>query len=388
MGTWMTNVAVIWLVYHLTNSTLLLGVIAFMSQAPSFFLTPWTGYWVDRWDRYRLLVFTQSIAMFRSLALTMLAFFGEIGMWQLALLALIQGLLDAFDLPTRQALVPELIDRKENLGNAIALNSSLDSASRLIGPALAGLVISFAGTKVCFLLDSLSYVAVIAALLAMNLPSPPKASNIPYTWQALKAGITYVFGSPPIRGVLLLMALVSFMGTPYIALGPAFAKDFLAGGSEIFGLLITASGIGALIGALYLSSWQSIEGLEKLVCVCPALLGLALGVFSQSRTLSLSAITIALIGFLLILQTAASNTILQTILEDDKRGRVMGLFTIASVGMIPFGNLFAGGIAALIGIPMTLVLEGLFCALGSLFFAHRISALRNLITLSKGSLKS
>jgi MFS family permease len=381
IGTWMTQTAMIWLVYHLTNSALLLGVVGFANQIPNFILTPVAGVLVERWSRHRTLIITQALAMAQSLALAVLAITGIINIWHIIFLSIFQGLINAFDMPARQAFVVEIVDKRADLSNAIALNSSIFSGARLVGPAIAGLLIAGVGTSLCFLIDGLSYIAVITALLAMNITpkliaSSSTTSNI---WQRLKEGFIYAFGFPPIRAILLLIALVSFMGMPYTVLAPIFATQILHGGPETLGFLMAASGLGALCGGIYLSSRQSIIGLGKLLAAAPTAFGIGLIVFSLSNILWLSLLALFMIGFSLILQVASSNTILQTIVDEDKRGRVMSFYTMSFIGMVTFGNLLAGGLASKIGAPNTLVMGGLFCILGSIIFIKQLPSLRQFI---------
>lgn len=379
VGTWMTQIATVWLVYDLTNSALWLGVVGFSSQIPSFLISPFGGILVDRWNRHRILITTQILAMIQSLALAALALSGVIQIWHIILLSLFQGLITAVDSPARQAFVPEIIERKENLGNAIALNSSVFNGARLVGPAIAGLLIASVGTGVCFLIDGLSYIAVIAGLLAMKLKPRKIAKQTTNIWQRLIEGFSYAFGFPPIRAILLLLALFSFMGMPYTILIPIFAKNILQGGAETLGFLMTAVGVGALVGGVYLSSRSTVIGLGKIIAIAPAIFGTGLVIFSQSRILWLSLFMMFLVGFGGILQIASSNTILQTIVEDDKRGRLMSLYTMSFLGILPFGNLASGALADKIGAPDTLMIGGFCCILGSFVFTKQLPKLRRLI---------
>ena len=379
IGTWMTQIATVWLVYRLTNSALLLGVVGFSSQIPNFVLAPFGGIIVDRWNRHRILIATQCLSMLQSLALAVLALTGTIDIWHIILLSLCQGFINAVDSPARQAFVIEIIDKKENLGNAIALNSSIFNGARLVGPAIAGLLIASVGTGVCFLIDGLSYIAVIAGLLAMKLKPRtviPQTANV---WQRLKEGFDYAFGFPPIRAILLLIALFSFMGMPYTVLIPIFATKILHGGAETLGFLMAAVGGGALMGGIYLSSRQSVLGLGKIVAYSPAAIGTGLIIFSFSRVLWLSLLMMFVVGLGAILQIASSNTILQTIVDDDKRGRVMSWYTMAFLGTLPFANLVAGSLASQIGAPNTIAIGGVFCILGSFVFAKQLPTLRLLV---------
>ena len=381
IGTWMTQTATIWLVYSLTDSAFWLGVVGFALQAPNFFITPFAGVFIDRWNRHRTLVITQVLAMVQSLALAILAFTGVVQLWHIIALSIFQGVINAFDMPTRQTFVVDIVEKKENLGNAIALNSSLFSGARLIGPAIAGLVIAATNTGVCFLIDGVSYIAVIAGLLAMKLPASvdtPIAGDH-RVWQKLKEGFTYAFGFPPIRSILLLIALVSFMGMPYTVLAPIFATDILRGGPETLGFLMAASGLGALISAIYLSSRSTVLGLGRIIAFAPALFGVSLIVFAFSNVLAVSLVAMLCVGGSLILQSTSSNTLLQTIVDEDKRGRVMSLYTVAFISMVTFGNLLAGWVASQIGAPKTLAIGGVACIVGSLLFIRQLPELRQSI---------
>lgn len=379
IGTWMTQLASIWVVYQLTNSALWLGIVGFSSQIPSFILAPFGGILVDRWNRHRILIATQCLSMIQSLALAALALTGIIQIWHLILLSLFQGVINAFDSPARQSFVIEIIDKKENLSNAIALNSSIFNGARLVGPAIAGFLIARIGASWCFLIDGISYIAVIAGLLAMKLKTKTISHQTGNIWQRLKEGFHYSFGFPPIRAILLLIALFSFLAMPYTILVPIFATQILHGGAETLGLLMAASGVGALIGGIYLSSRSTVLGLGKVVAYAPAVIGTGLIVFSFSRVLWLSLLMMLVIGCGSILEIASSNTILQTIVEDDKRGRVMSLYTMAFLGTLPFGNLVAGSLASQIGAPITLAIGGALSIVGSFLFAQQLPALRLLV---------
>jgi len=376
IGSWMTQVATMWVVYQLTNSPLLLGIVGFTSQIPSLFLAPFGGVLVDRWNTRKILVITQVFAMLQSLALATLALTGIINIWHIIFLSLFQGVINALDAPARQTFVPEMVERREDLASAIALNSSLVNGGRLIGPAIAGILIARIGASYCFLIDGISYIAVIAALLAMNLKPKKISPKIGNVRQRLKEGFTYTLNSPLIRSVLLLLALFSLMATPYMTLIPIFATQILGGDAYTLGFLTSASGVGALIGGIYLSTRKSVLGLGKIIAFAPTLCGIGIIVFALSRTLWLSMLMLLIVGLGSILQISSSNTVIQTIVEDDKRGRVMSLFTMALLGMFPFGNLFAGILAERIGAPNTLIIGGIFCILGSFLFARYLPKIR------------
>ncbi|WP_013323364.1 MFS transporter [Gloeothece verrucosa] len=376
IGTWMTQVAAVWLVYQLTNSALLLGIVGFSSQIPNFFVTPFSGILVDRWSRRNILITTQVLSMVQSLALAALTLTKLITIEQLILLSLFQGLINAFDAPARQVFVNDIIENPSHLGNAIALNSSMFNGARLVGPAIAGLVIAGFGVGACFLIDGLSYIAVIAGLLAMQLKR--KTLEIPQTnpWERLKEGFLYAYNFPPFRAIFLLLGLFSFAGMSYSVLIPIFAENILKGNAQTLGYLMSASGIGALIAGIYLSSRQTILGLGKIIVGSLILFGISLMIFSQSRQLWLSLLMMFISGFNGILTVASINTILQTISEPSKRGRLMSFYTMSFLGVLPFGNLAAGALANRISAPYTLLLGGLICILGALMFRQQLPTLR------------
>ncbi|HXI62265.1 MAG TPA: MFS transporter [Pyrinomonadaceae bacterium] len=381
IGTWMTRIATSWLVYRLTGSALLLGVVGFAGQIPSFLLAPFAGVLVDRWNRHRLLVTTQVLALVQSLALAILTLTGVIRIWHVIALSVFQGLINAFDMPARQAFVVEMVDRREDLANAIALNSSMVNAARLLGPSIGGVVIAAVGEGWCFMADAISYLAVIASLVAMTITPrmtrPTKDANI---LQQLREGWTYAAHFAPIRDVLLLLALVSLVGMPYTVLMPVFANEILHGGPSTLGWLMAASGIGALVGALLLAARKSVLGLGKYIPLTAASFGAGLVAFSFTRVLWLSLLLMIVTGFGFMVQMAASNTVLQTIVDEDKRGRVMSFYTMAFMGTAPFGSLLAGWVADKIGAPHTLLFGGIGCVLGALWFATTLPRLRRDVT--------
>jgi MFS family permease len=377
IGTWMTRIATSWLVYRLTGSALLLGVVGFAGQIPSFLLAPFAGVLVDRWNRHRLLIATQVLALLQSLALAILALTGVVQIWHVILLSVLQGLINAFDMPARQAFVVEMVERREDLANAIALNSSMVNAARLLGPSIGGVIIAAVGEGWCFMLDAISYLAVIASLLAMKItPRMTKQIKEAKMLQQLREGWKYTSGFAPIRKVLLLLALVSLVGMPYTVLMPVFANEILHGGPNTLGLLMAASGVGALIGALLLAARKSVLGLGKFIPLMAGAFGAGLIAFSFSRSLWLSLLLMIVTGLGFMVQMAASNTVLQTIVEEDKRGRVMSFYTMAFMGTAPFGSLLAGSVADRIGAPHTLLIGGLGCIIGALWFATSLPALR------------
>ncbi len=379
IGTWMQQVAMSWLVYRLTNSAVMLGVVSFASQIPTFVLTPFGGLLADRASRHRILLVTQTLAMLQAFTLAILVLTHTIEVWHIIILGIFVGCINAFDIPTRQSFLLDMIEKREDLSNAIALNSSMFNAARLIGPSIAGAVIAVAGEGVCFLLNGLSFLAVLGALLAMKIQPQkiePKTAN---PLQGLREGIAYAFGFSPIRSILLLVALASVAGVPYIALMPIFSRDILHGGSHTQGFLMSAVGLGALTGALFLASRINVRGLGKIIAFSAGLFGAGLIVFSFSRVLWLSLLAMMITGFGMMVQMASSNTVLQTLADDDKRGRVISLYATAFIGMAPLGALLAGFVARQIGAPMTLAIGGLFCILGALLFARHLPSWRQMV---------
>ena len=377
VGTWMTRIATSWLVYRLSGSAFLLGIVGFAGQIPSFLLAPFAGVLVDRWNRHRLLVITQVLALLQSLAMAVLTLTGVIKTPHIILLSVFQGLINAFDMPARQAFVVEMVERREDLANAIALNSSMVNAARLIGPSVGGVVIAAIGEGWCFMIDAVSYIAVIASLLAMTLTSrmiqPIREANI---FQQLREGWNYTARFAPIRDILLLIGLVSLVGMPYTVLMPVFADNVLHGGPNTLGSLMAASGVGALIGAMLLAARKSVLGLGKYIPLTAGAFGAGLIMFSFSRVIWLSLLLMVLTGLGFMVQMAVSNTILQTIVDEDKRGRVMSFYTMAFMGTAPFGSLLAGSVADRIGAPHTLLFGGIGCLLGAAWFAMTLSDLR------------
>lgn len=379
IGTWMTRIATSWLVYRLTGSAWLLGLVGFAGQIPSFLLAPFAGVLVDRWNRHRLLVVTQVLAMVQSAALAALALTGVINIRHILALSLFQGLINAFDMPGRQAFVVEMVELRADLANAIALNSSMVNAARLLGPSIAGGVIAAVGEGWCFALDAASYLAVIASLLLMRIApraARPEAAARGRVLPELREGLAYVARSAPIRSILLLLATVSLVGMPYTILMPIFASQILHGGPHTLGFLMAATGVGALGGAVYLASRETVLGLGRLIALMSALFGAGLIGFAYSRSLWLSLLLLLATGAGFMVQMAASNTILQTLVEDDKRGRVMSFYTMAFMGTAPFGSLIAGAVAHRIGAPATLALGGAGCLLAAAWFARLLPELR------------
>jgi MFS family permease len=379
IGTWIQQIAMVWLVYSLTGSTFLLGLVGFVGQIPTFLLAPFAGMLTDRWNRYHILIVTQILAMIQALILAFLFFIGTIEVWHIIFLSVLLGCINAFDIPARQSFVVEMVEKKEDLGNAIALNSSMFNGARLLGPSIAGVLIASTGEGICFLLNGLSYLFVIVSLILMKVKSKKREIQNPDVLKEIKEGFSYTFGFAPIKSIILLLGLINLMGMPYIVLMPVFAKEIFHGGPYTFGFLMGASGVGALMGALYLASRRNVLGLEKIISLSAGIFGFGLITFSLSRLFLLSLVLMIITGLGMILQTSSSNTILQTIVDDDKRGRVMSFFTMALTGTAPFGSLLAGGLASFLGSPNTLIIGGILCVLGALIFASKLTELKKLV---------
>jgi MFS family permease len=376
IGTWMTRVATAWLVYRLTGSALLLGTVSFAGQIPSFLLAPFAGVWVDRLDRRQVLVWTQTLSMIQSLALAWMTLSGRITVSWLLALGAMQGLINAFDMPGRQAFMVKMVDDRRDLQNAIAINSSMVNMARLIGPSLAGILIAATNEGWCFFVDGVSYLAVIASLLMMRLHAPVVKREATSTLVELKAGWTYVSQFLPIRTILLLFAVVSLMGMPFVVLMPIFAARVLHGGPHTLGFLMGSMGLGALISALSLAARKHVLGLVKMIPLATAIFGLGLIGFGLSRSFWLSMLMVFIAGMGMMQGMAASNTVIQTIVSEDKRGRVMSYYTMAFVGMAPFGSLLAGSMAHAVGAPWTVIVSGALVLAGAAWFTTRLPAVR------------
>ena len=380
IGTWMTRIATSWLVYRLTGSALLLGTVGFVGQIPTFLLAPFAGVWVDRLNRRNVLLWTQILAAVQSLLLAGLTLSKLVTIWEVLVLSAFQGLINAFDMPGRQAFMVQMVEDRQDLGNAIALNSSMVNMARLVGPSLAGPVIAGFGEGYCFLIDGLSYFAVIASLAMMRVkPLPMRPGSGAAMVEQLREGWAYVSGFAPVRTILLLFAVVSLMGIPYVVLMPIFAAQVLHGGPHTLGLLMGASGVGALISALSLAVRKSVLGLGRMIAIAAISFGAGLILFGLSRAMWFSMLMMLVTGFGMMQGMAASNTIIQTVVPEDRRGRVMSYYTMALVGMMPFGSLVAGGLAHLLGAPHTVIITGSVVILGGIWFATRLPAIRETI---------
>lgn len=391
IGTWMQTVALSWLVYRLTGSVFLLGVIGFTSQIPTFVMAPFTGVISDRHNRLTILKLTQFFFMVQSLAMGLLVLFKVVEPWHIVVLSIIFGIISAFDAPARQSLVMDLIDDKAYVGNAIALNSAIFNGARLIGPAVAGIVIAIVGEGICFLINSVSFIAVLLALTLIRIAVKQESSGPAGFRESLGEGVRYTFNSVPIRMLILLLAAMSLVGLSYIVLLPAYAKEILHGGSETLGYLMSAMGAGALAGALTMAARKSVFGLTRIIAYGVILMGLSIALASFSTRLYLSMIFFFFTGLTMIMTLSAINTMLQTISDEDKRGRVMSFYAMALMGASPIGNLVAGSIASGIGVEWTMLIAGAITLLSGIWFTLNRKSLRQYIRpiyVSKGILRS
>jgi MFS family permease len=379
IGTWMQRIALPWLVYHMTGSAFLLGLVGFAGQIPTFLLSPVAGVVIDRFSRYKVLLITQILSLVQAAILAILALTGVIQIWQIVLLSVIFGCINAFDTPSRHSFVIEMVEKKETLGNAIALNSLMFNGARLIGPSIAGVMLATTGEGICFLINAISYIFVIVSLLMMHIPKkefPRKETRI---LKELKEGFNYTFGFQPIKHIILLLAVVNLMGASYQVLMPVFAKEVLHGGSDIYGFLMGAAGLGALIGAAYLAARESILRLGRIIPFAATLFGAGLVALSFTNIIPVTIGLMFIIGLGLMLNSASCNTILQTITDDNMRGRVMSFYTMAIMGTAPFGSLLAGSLARFISTQYAILIGGVSCIAAALVFYRKLPRLKTLV---------
>jgi MFS family permease len=374
-GTWMQNIALDWLVYRLTGSSLLLGIVAFMNLIPVLILAPLAGIVADRLNRHRIVILTQTLAMVLGLTLAILTLSGLIRIWEILVLTTLLGIVIAFDIPARQSFLMDMVGR-EDLFNAIALNSSMFNAARIVGPALAGLLVAWIGEGWCFFANGVSYLAVIGGLLMMRLP--PQVSHLPggSVLEHMTEGFRFAKRTAPVRSLLLLVGMVSLVAMPYTVLMPIFAARVLQGGARGLGLLIGATGLGALLGSLTLASKRDVRGLGRWVWMASVAFGSSLVLFAISRRFWVSFALLVPAGFGMMVQMGATNTLLQVMSPDRLRGRVMALYSMMFIGMAPIGALLGGAVASRIGAPWTVAIGGSACLAGGIMFARRLPAMR------------
>ena len=373
IGTWVQRMAMMWLVYRLTESPFLLGVVAFCEQAPIFLIAPFAGVYADRWDKHKALRRIQVLALMQALLLGILTLLNLVEIWHIVVLSLFLGIINAFEVPMRQSFVVEMVGRnKESLPNAIALNSTVFNLSRLIGPSIAGILISLVGEGWCFISNAFSYTLVLVSLLMMRIAKsdirrPAQAHVI----RKLKEGISYISANHMMKTLLILLAVVSFSNASVRTLAPVFAKDILKGGAHTLGFLMSAAGIGAICGALFLTKHKTIAMFNRIISVTGILLGATLICFGISQSLPLSMFFMAIGGLAQMMHTASTNTLLQLHVDDDKRGRVMSFYTVCLQGTMPFGSLLAGAIAGFAGGMWAMVAMGAICLAGALWLREK-----------------
>ena len=377
VGTWIQSVAMGWTVYKLTNSPFLMGLVGFAGQLPVFLLTPLAGVFVDRHSRHRLLLLTQSLAMVQAFLLAALAYSHLLNVWGLVILNAFAGIVLALDMPTRQAFVVDMVGHGPDLPNAVALNSFTFNGSRILGPAVAGLLLVAFSPAFCFLLNALSYIAVLGALAVMHLPpfARPQRKET-RALHELKEGVSYAWNFAPIRLIMMLVSLVSLTGASYMVLMPIFAAQVFHGGAHTLGYLMAVPGVGALMAGLYLASRKTVLGAGARIATGAILFGAGLVGLGETRWMPLAMAALVLVGLGMVMQMALSNTVIQTLVDNDKRGRVMSLFTVSFMGMAPFGSMLAGSVAERLGAPHTVTLGGLVCIAGGLGFALTLPSLR------------
>jgi len=375
IGTWMQSIAQAWLVYRLTGSAVLLGAIGFAGQIPVFLLSPAGGIVADRYSRRRVVIGTQTASMLLALALALLTLSGAVRIWHIFALSAVLGAVNAFDVPARQAFIVQMVGRAD-LMNAIALNSSVFNASRIVGPAIAGILVANIGEGWCFFANAVSYIAVIAGLLLMNVPRRERVSQPGSTISHVIEGFRFVIANPPIHSLLILLGIVSITGMPYAILMPIFADRILHGGAQALGWLMGVTGVGALAGALLLASRKDLKGLGRWVAVAALSFGVALAAFGASRRLGLSEAILVVVGFSMMIQMGSSNTLIQSMVPDRLRGRVMSVYSMMFMGMAPIGSLLAGAAAGRVGAPWTVAAGGIICASAALVFWMRLPRIR------------
>lgn len=379
LGTWLQTVATSWLIYRLTGSAFMLGLVAGAQQLPILFVSPLAGVWADRVDRRKLLIVIQTLCAVQALGLAALTFAGIVTEWHVFAFSLLLGLLNAFETPTRQAFLLEMVGSKEDLPNAIALQSMLFNGARFVGPTIAGVVLAATDEGVCFLLNGISYAAVVAAYFVIRVPQRERAAAPAAWWSELQAGFRYAFGSIATRRLILLLAALSCFSAPWMSLMPIYAAETFAGDSRTLGVMVSAVGFGALFGTAFLAARPNVRGLGRVIATCALIAGAALTAYALSRWLWFSLGALALFGFGLIASVAASNTVLQTLADEDKRGRVISIYVMTFLGIAPLGNFVAGAVAERIGVHWTLAGCGLAVLVAAAAFAAGLESWRRAV---------
>jgi MFS family permease len=379
IGTWMQSIAASWLIYRLSGSTLMLGLSGFLGQIPVFLISPVAGVLGDRWSRHRILLAVQIMSMIQAFSFAAITLTGVVQVWHILLLSCILGIINAFEMPVRQAFVIEMIKDKSDLPNAIALNSSIFNGSRLVGPAVAGVIVAAAGEGVCFLINGISYIAVIAAFVSMNVSYIKSKKTGKNLFADMNEGFSYALRFIPIRDLLILIASISLFGMTFPVLLPVFASKVFGGGSHTFGILVSASGCGAFLATIYLAMRNSIDGLGRVMNLAVYVLSFSLAAFAVSKIIYISIPLLVMIGFCMIVIIASCNTVLQAVVDEDKRGRVMSIYVMAFTGAAPVGSLFAGAVSSTLGAPVTVFICGTACLLVGIAFSFRLPLVRRLV---------
>ena len=376
IGYWMQSIAQGWLLYKMTESATLLGILGFASSLPILLLSPFAGLWSDRCNLHRVMFATQILEMLQAITIAALAVAGILAPWHIVTLAMILGILVAIELPVRHAYLLELVGNKADLPNAIAVTSLMANCGRLVGPALAGLVIASWGEPACFVINALTYTAVMISFLLIKVTPTVRETNTTPMLQGMREGFQYAWRSLPIRSLLLLLTAVGFLATPYINLMPVLTREVFAVGAREMGFMIGAAGLGAVSGTLYLATRSSVRGLVRLLTYAALAAGISLALVAHVKIVWLAIPLLAITGFGILATSVSVNMIVQTIVDDDKRGRVMALYTASFMGMAPFGALMGGALADVLGVAATLTIAGTCCALGALMLASRHPQIR------------
>ncbi len=379
IGTWMQSIAASWLIYRLTGSAFMLGLAGFLGQMPVFLISPVAGVLGDRWSRHRILLVVQVMSMIQAFVFAAITLSGVVQVWHILTLTCILGIINAFEMPVRQAFIIEMIEDRSDLPNAIALNSSIFNASRLLGPAAAGVIVAAAGEGVCFLINGISYIAIIAAFLSMNVAASINKKSGKNVFTEMKDGFSYAVSFVPIRDILVLIALISFFGMTFPVLLPIFAAKIFNGGSHTFGILVSASGAGAFLATIYLAMRKSLNGQGLIMNIAVYVFALSLIAFSFSDIIFISAILLVIIGFSMIVVVASCNMVLQAVVDEDKRGRVMSFYIMSFTGAAPVGSLIAGSLSSKAGAPLTVFICGCACLMLAVAFSFRLPLVRGLV---------
>lgn len=381
IGTWVQQIAISWLVYRLSGSALLLGITGFAGQIAILFLSPFGGIWADRFDRCKTLIVTQWLSIILTLILAGVTWAGgsHVNVWHVVILAALLGIVQALETPVRSSYTPELVGVKTDLPSAIAFSGGMQNAGRMIGPTIAGLLLAYFSEAFCFVMNAVSKCWLIGSLLLIGAAPRLTSTHTGNVWAGILDGARYTWSLKPLRYLLPMLALMSFTITPYQALMPIFAAEIFSGGASMLGFLVGAAGFGGIIGMAYLAGRPQIRGLMRWAAIGPGIAGIALTLFTFSRDLTLSLACMVVVGFGVIATAMTINTIIQTVCDAEKRGRVTSYYIIAFMGMHPLGCLAAGALATAVGAPHALALLGVICAMGAGLLLYRMPLLREYI---------